>query len=120
VKKTTEAMHRAVGRAITELRRTMNWSQEDLAREIRKHGTRHGHWMEAPPVDLISKWEHGFRAPDAEHRAALARIAANEKSTEGLVPIFHASMATWNVVSKLAALDERQESEVGATRKEEK
>jgi hypothetical protein len=98
----------------------MNWSQEELAREIRKHGTRHGRWMEAPAVELISKWEHGFRAPDADHRAALSRIAANEKSTEGLVPIFLASLATWNVVSKLAALDERQESEVGAGPKEEK
>lgn len=104
MKKATEAMHRHVGRAITELRRTMNWSQEELAHEIRRHRT--GLIMQEPTKDMVSKWEHGIKAPASEYRTALARIAAKDKATEDLAPIFLASIATWQVVSRIEMLNQ--------------
>ena len=62
--------------------------------------------MHEPPTDTISKWEHGVRAPEAEYRMALARIAGKQKATEDLVPIFLAPTATWRVVSRLAAIED--------------
>lgn len=108
MKKTHEAMHRSVGKAVTELRRTRNWSQSELAHQIARHG-RCGRSMQAPTVGMISEWEHGLRAPAPEYRAALARIAKKDKSTEDLVPLFLASMTAWHVVSRVELLHGRQE-----------
>jgi transcriptional regulator with XRE-family HTH domain len=88
MKNTTEAMHRHLGKAITELRRRMNWSQAELAQHIAWHGHDGSHPMEAPAIDLISKWEHGVKAPSRPYRVALARIAKGRKLTEELAPIF--------------------------------
>jgi transcriptional regulator with XRE-family HTH domain len=108
MKKPTEAMHPSVGRAIPELRRTRNWSQEELAARISKHGPRRGSWVEPPSARRISDWENGLRAPGADARVALARIARERKSTKDLAPIFLASTVVWRLVATVASLEDQE------------
>jgi transcriptional regulator with XRE-family HTH domain len=98
VKKTTEAMHRALGKAVAELRARMKWSQEDLAHQISQHGNRVGLMLE-PSVGMISRWEHGEQAPSPAYRMALARIAGKSEGTEDLAELFRAPMISWHLVA---------------------
>lgn len=100
MKKTTEAMHRCLGRAVVELRARMRWGQEDLAQQISRHGGRAG-LMLGPSVGMISRWEHGEQAPSPAYRMALARIAAKDKATEDLAELFRAPMISWQLVARL-------------------
>jgi transcriptional regulator with XRE-family HTH domain len=99
-------MHRTIGEAIAELRRIRNWSQAELAREISRHGRR---GTPAPLEVVISDWERGLHAPAPQYRAALARIARKDKTTEDLAPLFLASMNAWEVVTRVQLLRERQQ-----------
>jgi hypothetical protein len=63
--------------------------------------------MPGPAVEMISKWEHGVRAPEPEYRAALARIAKKQKATADLEMIFLASIIMWRVVARVESLHGR-------------
>ena len=105
MKLTHKAMHRIVGDAIAELRRTKDWSQPELAREISRRARR---GTEAPPFTTISEWERGISAPAPHYRTALARIANSDKATRDLAPLFLASMNAWAVVSRVRLLHQRR------------
>ena len=94
-------MHRTIARAIRELRRTREWGQEELAREICRNGRR---GMRAPDQPVISRWEGGQHAPAPQYRMALARVAATHKATQSLVPIFNASTVGWELVWQVQVL----------------
>ena len=98
-------MVRILADAIGALRRFHDWSQEELAREISRHAQRGAH---APEAKKISEWEHGSHAPSSQHRIALARIAAQFKATEDLVPLFLAGSESWKVVSRVRLLHEKR------------
>ena len=113
------AMHRIIGDAITELRRSKNWSQAELAREISRHARR---GTPAPEANMIAQWETGVRAPAPEYRVALARIARGdrkpkpgekrthvESKTKHLATLFLASSNCWEAVSAVDALHEQQQ-----------
>lgn len=102
IRESTEAMHRYVGKAITKVRRTRNWSQTELAHEIKRHARAHSALQ--PTIEMISMWENGTRAPASEYRAALGRIAAGKKATEDLALLFLASITTWRVVAQVESL----------------
>jgi transcriptional regulator with XRE-family HTH domain len=98
-------MHRVIGDAIAELRRTQDWTQAELAREISRHARR---GTPAPLPNMISLWETGVRAPASEYRGALARIARKDRATEELAPLFLAAMESWRVVSRVRLLHQRR------------
>jgi transcriptional regulator with XRE-family HTH domain len=99
-------MHQTVGKAITELRRVMNWSQEELAHELDKHA-KQKRTLQEPTAKMVSKWEAGTHSPAPEHRVTLARLAKGQKATEDLVPIFLASTTGWNLVARVKLLEEK-------------
>jgi hypothetical protein len=96
VKKTTEAMHKCLGRAVVELRARMRWGQLDLADNISRHGTV-GAVMVAPSQEVISRWENGTQAPSPIYRAAMARLAAKYEHDD-LVETFRAPTSAWRLV----------------------
>lgn len=98
MKKTTEAMHRGLSNAVIELRRRMNWGQEDLARQINRHGARPGSLL-ASTKQMISGWENGEHAPSPVYRAALGRIAEKHEATEDLAAVFRAPTIAWRLVA---------------------
>jgi transcriptional regulator with XRE-family HTH domain len=85
-------MHAELSGAICELRRRLEWSQEELAEAMAKH-CRHTH-----PV-TVSRWERGVDAPSPQKRAALARIA-QRKSYEDLAKLFRAPISVWRLRSR--------------------
>ncbi|MCL5744570.1 MAG: helix-turn-helix domain-containing protein [Acidobacteria bacterium] len=112
------AMHRIIGDAIAELRRSKDWSQAELAREISRHARR---GTPAPLPNMISLWETGARVPAPEYRVALARIARGDKKfkpgekkirteskTAHLATLFLASLNAWEAVSAVRALHEQR------------
>jgi transcriptional regulator with XRE-family HTH domain len=106
VKHTHAATHTIIGDAITELRRFTGWTQQKLAREISRRTPR---GTPAPAAETISRWEHGKRSPDLRYRIALARIAAKDKGTVDLVPVFLAGMESWRVVPPVRILHKRRQ-----------
>lgn len=96
MKKTTEVMHKAIGRAVVELRRRMNWGQAELARQISSEHT--GARLAANQA-MISQWEHGVHAPSPDYRIALSRIAARSKRTEDLAEFFRLPVSAWRVAA---------------------
>jgi hypothetical protein len=96
VKKTTDAMHRGLGRAVVELRARMRWGQMDLAHHISRHGSRGG-LMVAPSQEVISRWENCSQAPSPIYREALARLCAKYRH-EDLAETFRAPISAWRLV----------------------
>jgi hypothetical protein len=96
LKKTTDAMHRGLSRAVVELRARMRWGQADLARQITKQGTRARVALE-PDRETISRWEHGEQAPSPIYRMALARVASKH-GQEDLAELFRAPIIAWRLV----------------------
>ena len=94
MKKTTEAMHTGLGKAVNELRRRLEWSQEELARAIGKH--------DGQPTDhmTVSRWERGIDAPLPVKRMALGKIAAKHGHEE-LADVFRAATSAWRLVARL-------------------
>jgi transcriptional regulator with XRE-family HTH domain len=111
-------MHRIIGDAIAELRRSKDWSQAELAREISRHARR---GTPAPEANMIAQWETGVRAPAPEYRVALARIARGdrkpkpgekkihaESKTKHLATLFLASLNCWEAVCAVRVLHEQR------------
>jgi transcriptional regulator with XRE-family HTH domain len=96
VKRTIGAMQQGLGKAVADLRIARGWNQSDLASEIAR-GARTGASLK-PTQDRISRWETGEAAPSQEYRAALARIAANDKRSEHLAELFRAPVSAWRLV----------------------
>ena len=96
VKRTTEAMHRGLGRAVAELRARMRWGQVDLAHHISRHGSRVGLTL-APAQEMISRWERCEQAPSPVYRTALAKLAA-EYGHDDLAELFRAPISAWWLV----------------------
>src|SRR5690242_8688922 len=100
LRKTTEIMHAHIGNAVVELRRRLNWSQEDLADKMRKHGRPlHG--------PTVCKWEKGKDSPSPENRMVLAKLSTKE-GHEDLAALFRAPIVAWRLVALLPRTDERQ------------
>ncbi|GIW39910.1 MAG: hypothetical protein KatS3mg076_0487 [Candidatus Binatia bacterium] len=59
-----EGNHRAKGRAITELRRKLNMTQEEFAHAI------------GVTVSTVNRWENGHIAPSRLARKAMENLAA--------------------------------------------
>lgn len=96
-------MHAELGRAVCELRRRLEWSQQEMAARIDKVMGRASGVSTQQPV--ISRWENGIDAPSQVHRAALAKIA-EKHGHEDLAGIFRAPLVAWQLVAKLR-LDRR-------------
>lgn len=96
MRKTTDAMHRCLGRAVVELRARMDWGQMDLAHKISKSGTG-GAVVIAPSREVISRWENATHAPSPVYRAAMARLAAKYEHDD-LVHVFRAQASAWRLV----------------------
>src|ERR1017187_2673084 len=77
VKKATEVMHVELGRAVSALRRRLEWSQTELARAIDKQGR----GAKVTDYMTISRWERGIDLPSPAKRMALAKISTDRKST---------------------------------------
>src|ERR1017187_3819852 len=77
VKKATEVMHVELGRAVSALRRRLEWSQTELARAIDKQGR----GAKVTDYMTISRWERGIDSPSPAKRMALAKISTDRKST---------------------------------------
>ena len=91
MKDTTELMHAEIGRAICELRRRLEWSQEQLAQAMTKNGE-YTH-----PV-TVSRWERGVDSPSPEKRMVLTRIT-HGKGHEDLADLFRAPISAWRLAS---------------------
>jgi transcriptional regulator with XRE-family HTH domain len=94
LRKTTEVMHTCLGRVVNELRQRLEWSQEELARAIGKHGG------QATDHMTVSRWERGIDAPSPVKRMALGKIAAKH-GHEDLADVFRAAMTAWRLVARL-------------------
>ncbi len=110
MKRTTEAMHRGLRRAVVELRAKMRWGQEDLATEITKVAAKMGIPI-TPNRICVIRWEAGDAAPNLQHRAVLAKIAARDRRTEHLAEYFRAPLAHWRLAAYVQ-LEEKDETEV--------
>jgi transcriptional regulator with XRE-family HTH domain len=94
LKKTTEVMHAEIGKAVCELRRRLEWSQEQLAEALSK--------ARQPTHPLtVSRWERGVEAPCPEKRSSLAKIAT-KAGHEDLAALFRAPMVAWQLAGYLA------------------
>ena len=93
MKYTTELMHAEIGRASCELRRRLEWSQEQLAEAMTKGG------QYTHPI-TVSRWERGVDSPCPEKRFMLAKIAQGKRQ-EDLADLFRAPMCAWRLVSYL-------------------
>ncbi len=89
-------MQRGLSRAVSDLRARMEWSQEDLAREITREAAKLGFQIKPNQV-CVSRWENREAAPSEEHRKALARLAARHKKTEDLAEYFRAPISAWRL-----------------------
>ena len=107
MKKTTEAMHRGLSRAVLELRARMRWGQADLALQIAMHGGRAGRML-PPSQEVISRWENAAQAPSPEYRRVLGNIAAKHRHDD-LAETFRAPISAWRLVGhvRLGPGDER-------------
>ncbi len=94
MRKTTQAMHAWLGKAVNDLRRRQDWSQEELARAIDHYGGR------VTDHVTVSRWERGIDAPSPVKRSALGKIAA-KNGYEDLADIFRAGVSAWRLVSRL-------------------
>ncbi len=91
MRKTTQVMHAQIGKAILELRRRMDWSQEQLGMQIGKQG-------QPTHVNVIGRWERGAESPSPTKRCALAKLAAKHEH-EDLAALFRAPIVAWRLVS---------------------
>ncbi|HEX7970698.1 MAG TPA: hypothetical protein VF501_00505 [Thiobacillus sp.] len=98
MKQTTDAMHRGLRKAVVDLRERMRWGQEDLANEITKVAAKMKIPI-SPNRRCVIRWEAGEAAPDPQHRAVLARIAARDPRTEDLAELFRAPLAHWRLAA---------------------
>ena len=73
-----------LNRAVRELRKRLQWSQEQLGQAIGKYGKPSDHVT-------ISRWERGMRAPSPAKCVMLARIAAKYRCMD-LAAIFRAPL----------------------------
>lgn len=96
VKKATEVMHVELGRAVSALRRRLEWSQAELAHAIDKHGGK----TSATDYMTISRWERAIDSPSPTKRMALAKIAA-KRGHEDLAKRFRAPVVAWHLVATL-------------------
>ncbi len=103
MRKTTHAMHTWLGKAVNDLRRRQDWSQEELARAIDQHGGR------ATAHMIVSRWERCIDAPSPVKRLALGKIAAKH-GHDDLADIFRAGVSAWRLVSRLDCARQRNES----------
>jgi hypothetical protein len=104
MKRTTEAMHKGLSRAVIELRARMRWGQTDLAKEISRQGVRAKVTL-TPDQGTISRWERCESAPSPQHRMVLARIAS-KNGHEDLAELFRAPISAWRLVGRLTTLAE--------------
>lgn len=80
-------MHENLAEAVIELRRRLQLSQRELAKQIdRAHG-RHRRLRAAVHQPVISRWERGVASPSRRHRVALAKIAT-QQGHEDLATMF--------------------------------
>src|SRR5689334_12101619 len=96
VKRTTEAMHQGLSRAVVELRARMKWGQADLAQAIQLQGSR-VHLILTPDQGTISRWERCQSAPSQQHRMVLSRISS-KNGHEDLAELFRAPVSAWRLV----------------------
>ena len=87
MRKTIDVMHRAIGRALIELRKRRDWSQADLARRI-TIDARYARSTVRPDQHTISRWENGTHAPSPACRQVLAKVAASHRHTDDLALFF--------------------------------
>ncbi len=102
MRKTTQAMHAWLGKAVNDLRRRQEWSQEELARAIDRHGGR------ATDHVIVSRWERRIDAPSPVKRLALGKIAA-KNGHEDLADIFRAGVSAWRLVSRLECAHKQEQ-----------
>ena len=91
MKDTTELMHAEIGRAICELRRRMEWSQEQLANAMTKNG------QYTHPV-TVSRLGTRIDSPSPEKRMILTRMT-HSKGHEDLADLFRAPLSAWRLAS---------------------
>ncbi len=84
-KRTTAELNRAV----CELRKRLQWSQEQLGQAIGKIG-KYGRRGTSDHM-TISRWERGLRAPSPAKLVMLARIATKHRHSD-LAAIFRAPL----------------------------
>ena len=84
-------MHIEIGHATCELRRRLEWSQEQLAEALTKYG-------EATHPVTVSRWERGVDSPSPEKRSVLGRIA-DRRDHADLAEVFRAPMSAWRLAS---------------------
>ena len=75
-----------LNRAVCELRKRLQWSQEQLGQAIGKYGKRG-----TSDHMTISRWERGMRAPSPAKLVMLARIATKYRYPD-LAAIFRAPL----------------------------
>jgi hypothetical protein len=103
-------MHRGLSEAVIDLRARMEWSQQDLAREMCRTAARMG--VEIRPNQVcVSRWENMETAPSAEHRMVLARVAGRHKRTEDLAELFRAPVSAWRLVGHVRLRKERTDKD---------
>lgn len=85
-------MHAELGEAVCELRRRLQWSQEQLAQGLGKNGRR-THSI------TVSRWERGVDSPSPEKRTVLTRIA-QRKGYEDLAIVLRAPISVWHERSR--------------------
>jgi transcriptional regulator with XRE-family HTH domain len=79
--------HQRLDKAITELRRRLDWGQAELAAQINMRRGRSGLSL-ASTRHMVSQWENGEHLPSPIYRGALAEIAARHKGTKDLASAF--------------------------------
>ena len=96
-------MREALGQAILDLRREMNWLQPDLAKAMHQAAKK----RIGRPVtrNMISDWENGKWSPSPEYRSALAMVAmrcsaqhstgSTKKMLDDLTILFSATLDAW-------------------------
>ena len=102
-------MRAELGKAVCELRRRLEWSQDHLGYAITRHGGRPRGGNPETYRLVISRWENSTRAPAPVCRMALAKIAANH-GHEDLARVFRKSIAHWRAA--VARRDEKPELEL--------
>lgn len=93
-------MHRGLRKAVLDLRERMRWGQEDLANEMTKVAARMRIPI-TPTQACVSRWESGHTAPNEQHRAVLAKIAARDERTKHLAELFRAPLSHWRMAAYL-------------------
>jgi len=79
----TQIRHAALRVAVRDLRKSIGWTQDDLAAALDKHLGK----KRVTRQSTISKWEVGIDGPSPSHRMALAKIASKYEH-EDLAAIF--------------------------------